>query len=159
MKLKLKLPGSLAPSGPSGPLKPALPGSLEAAAFAASAEAQAQAAPFSSSLKRRLDDGESPALKRVASGAHASTSNADGSMPPLPGVKPGSFRLTFKKPADSAPKPPSLTEHEANGGGDAFGRPPSFGQKSSKVRGHATPCDVESQLLHSPPLDLLRRTG
>ena len=89
MKLKLKLPSF-------GPAKPALPGSAEAEAYEATAEARAQAAPFASSgiLKRRPEDeaDDGPALKRLNSGVQAVT---DAGMPP-PLARPASFKFTME---------------------------------------------------------------
>ena len=102
VKISLKLASFSKPAGDAPGFKPAMPGTKEAEEYAASAEAQAQAAPFSSaSLKRKPTDdvGDAPPPKRINSGEAA-----EGTAPP-PVSRP-SIKFTFKaKPPVHDAKP------------------------------------------------------
>ena len=100
VKLTIKLPsfsGAARPVGESPGFKPAMPGTKEAEEYAASAEAQAQAAPFSISLKRKpVDDADDfPAPKRINTGIEAD-GGAVLTAPPV--TRLPSVKLTFKRP-------------------------------------------------------------
>ena len=144
MKLKLKLPSF-------GPAKPALPGSAEAEAYEATAEARAQAAPFASSgiLKRRPEDeaDDGPALKRLNSGAQAVT---DGSMPP-PLARPASFKFTIKKRPDAGTpsvlgQPPPEGFNQFPGGPSTAGRPPLDKEAREQQKQQAKASDIHGGL-------------
>ena len=141
MKLKLKLPSF-------GPAKPALPGSAEAEAYEATAEARAQAAPFASSgiLKRRPEDeaDDGPALKRLNSGVQAVT---DAGMPP-PLARPASFKFTIKKRPDAG-TPTVLGQsaqpegfNQFQGGPSTAGRPPLDKEAREQQKQQAKASDI-----------------
>jgi len=115
VKLTIKLPSFSAPTRPVGGdspgFKPAMPGTKEAEEYAASAEARAQAAPFSSSfsLKRKAaDDVDAPACKRI----NSVTEGVGGTSDAPPVSRLPSVKFTFKRP-DA--KPPMQDEKKPIG--------------------------------------------